>query len=71
MKRIIYSIMFFLLVIILIVLTKPSLMFEPNGGIKAFGIGEEKTMFSFGVFTVVFSMASFYIFCIIDMIFES
>jgi hypothetical protein len=71
MKRIIYSILFFLLVTILVVLTKPSLMFESNGGIKAFGIGEDKTMFSFGVFTVVISIASFYIFCVIDMIFES
>jgi hypothetical protein len=44
-------------------------MFNQNGHIKPFGIGEEKTMFSFGVFTVVLAILSFYIFCLIDLVF--
>ena len=70
MKRIIYSMLFFVLVTFLVIITKPSLMFNPDGQIKAFGIGDEKTMFSFGVFTVVTAVFSFYVFCIIDMVFD-
>ena len=55
--------------LVLIVLAKPTLMFEPNGSLKPFGIGEDKTMFSFGVFTVVLAILSFYVFCLIDLVF--
>ncbi len=44
-------------------------MFEENGDIKPFGLGIDKTMFSFGVFAVVLAVISFYLFCIIDVIF--
>jgi hypothetical protein len=67
--RIIYSVLFYVLLIVLIIIAKPSVMFESNGSIKRFGIGEEKTMFSLGVFTVVLAILSFYIFCLIDLIF--
>lgn len=67
--RIIYSILFYVLLIILIILAKPSVMFETDGSLKEFGIGDEKTMFSLGVFTVVLAVLSFYVFCMIDLIF--
>jgi len=67
--RIIYSILFYVLLIILIILAKPSVMFENDGSLKQFGIGDEKTMFSLGVFTVVLAVLSFYVFCMIDLIF--
>jgi hypothetical protein len=44
-------------------------MFENDGSLKQFGIGDEKTMFSLGVFTVVLAVLSFYVFCMIDLIF--
>lgn len=44
-------------------------MFENNGDFKNFGVGSDKTLFSFGVFTVVLAIISFYIFCIIDVVF--
>lgn len=69
--RVIYAVLFYVLLIILIILAKPSVMFEPNGSIKQFGIGEDKTMFSLGVFTVVLAVLSFYVFCIIDLVFGS
>lgn len=69
--RIIYSILFYILFIILIVLAQPSIMFEKNGEIKGFGVGDEKrTIFSFGVFTIVIAIISFYIFALIDVIFK-
>lgn len=68
-SRIVYAIFFYILLVVLIVLSKPSIMFEKNGEIKQFGIGEDKTMFSLGVFTVILAIISYYIFCLVDMIF--
>ncbi len=67
--RVIYAILFYILLIVLIIISRPSIMFESDGSIKQFGIGEEKTMFSLGVFTVILAVVSFYIFCMIDLIF--
>ena len=44
-------------------------MFETNGDLKCFGLGPDNTLFSFGIFTVVLAIASFYLFCVIDLIF--
>jgi hypothetical protein len=68
--RLLYAIVFFVLLIALIFTTKPSLIFNPDGSLKPYGIGEDKTMFSFGVFTVVLAILSFYFFCVIDLIFK-
>jgi len=70
MKRIIYSILFYILIIVLVVLAKPSFMFNENLELKSFGIGGDgKTMFSFGVFAIVTAIFSFYLFALIDMVF--
>ena len=68
--RLLYAIVFFVLLIALIFTAKPTLIFNPDGSLKPYGIGEEKTMFSFGVFTVVLAILSFYFFCVIDLIFK-
>lgn len=68
--RLLYSIVFFVLLILLIHTSKPSMIFDVNGDIRRFGIGSNKTMFSFGVFTVVLAILSFYFFCVIDVIFR-
>jgi hypothetical protein len=68
--RLIYAIAFFVLLISLISMTKPFLMFDSNGNARPFGIGDDKTMFSFGVVTVVVAILSFYFFCIIDVVFK-
>ena len=67
--RIVHSVLFYILFMILLFISRPSVIFEKNGTIKPFGIGHDKTMFSFGVFSVVIAVLSFYIFCIIDLIF--
>jgi hypothetical protein len=54
----------------LLVVSKPGLMFQPNGDIKPFGVGGEKTVFSFGVFIIVLAIISFYVFSLIDLIFS-
>ena len=67
--RVIYAVLFYVLLIVLISLSKPSIMFDDSGALKPFGIGEDKTMFSLGVFTVVLAVLSFYTFCFIDLVF--
>lgn len=70
-SRVVYSVLFYALLMILILTVKPSIMFTNNKEIKQFGVSEEKTMFSLGVFTVVIAIISFYTFCIIDIIFKN
>lgn len=67
--RLIYSALFYVLVLLLVVTCQPSVAFTTDGELKGFGIGENKTLFSFGLFSVVFAILSFYIFCIIDIMF--
>lgn len=68
-SRIVYATLFYVLLVILIVLAKPSIIFDKDGSIKPFGVGEDKTMFSLGVFSIVLAIVSYYIFCLVDMIF--
>jgi hypothetical protein len=68
-QRVIYAVLFYVLLIALVIISKPSALFHQDGSIKTFGIGEDKTMFSLGVLTVVIAILSFYIFCLIDLIF--
>lgn len=69
-SRVIYSLLFYVLLMVLVFVSKPSIMFEKNGDIKAFGIGDDKTMFSLGVITSVIAILSFYTFCVIDIVFK-
>lgn len=69
--RVLYSIIFYVLIIVLLYVAKPPFVFDENGNLKHFGIGPTDTMFSFGVFTVVLAFLSFYIFAIIDIIFDN
>ena len=39
--RIIYSILFYVLLMVLIILAKPSVMFDADGNIKIFGTGND------------------------------
>jgi hypothetical protein len=69
-QRTIYSGVFYLLVVALIFVAKPPLMFDRDGEFKNFGIGSQKTLFSFGVLVVTIAMLSFYVFAMIDLIFQ-
>jgi hypothetical protein len=68
-SRLVYSILFYILLILLIISIKPSIIFNRDGSLKHFGLDDDKTIFSLGVFTVLVSVISFYIFCLIDIIF--
>jgi hypothetical protein len=67
--RTIYSSLFYVLAIILVILAKPTLIFNEDGLVKQFGIGTEKTIISLGVMNGVLALFSFYVFTMIDIIF--
>jgi hypothetical protein len=69
-NRIVYSILFFILSMILVNLLKPKVMFKNDETLKSFGINKSETVFSLGVFTTLSSVVSFYFFCMIDLIFS-
>lgn len=72
--RVVYSLLFYVLVVLLLFVSKPSMMFSTDGQFKAFGVGttvdgKPKTVVSFGVAIVVFSILTFYMFALIDLVF--
>ena len=67
--RVVYSIVFYILIIVLVIVSKPPFIFE-KGQVKEFGIGPDKTIFSLGVIVVALAIISFYIFAIIDIFFH-
>tara|TARA_Y100000591_G_C21456711_1_gene508730 strand:- start:112 stop:342 length:231 start_codon:yes stop_codon:yes gene_type:complete len=71
-SRIFYAIFLYVLLMTLIFLKKPALLFNKDGEIKQFGLNKEKdnTIYSIGVLSVILAIISFYIFCIIDVIFR-
>jgi hypothetical protein len=74
--RVIYSLLFYILAILLIIVSKPTMIFDSSGSIMPFGVGltdegKEKTIFSIGVFVIVLAIVSFYIFAVLDVIFSS
>lgn len=71
-SRVVYSLLFYLLAVLLLIVSKPSLMFSENGNIRPFGVGDDnhQTLFSFGVFVMVIAIISFYIFSVIDIVFK-
>ena len=68
-QRTIYNSIFFVLVIMLVIVWKPSIMFDENQNIKQFGVGDGKTIFSLGCLVAIVAFVSFYIFTVIDIIF--
>jgi hypothetical protein len=68
-QRVVYATLFYVLVIMLVMVLKPTFIFDEYGNIRPFGVGNDKTLFSLGVITVATAILSFYLFCIIDLIF--
>lgn len=68
-SRVVYSVLFYVLSVVLLVVSKPPIFFDRDGNIRPFGIGDDKTIFAFGVIATAMAILSFYVFCIIDLIF--
>jgi len=69
-KRLIMSISFFLLSMLLIIISRPPFMFNPDGSIKEFGLDTNQTIYSLGVFVVTLCIIIFYIFSMIDLMYN-
>ena len=70
--RTLYSILFYVLVIVLIIVAKPSFLFDENNQIKQFGVGSEnKTIISMGTIVFFLAIVSYYIFLTIDIVFNT
>ena len=68
--RVVYSTLFYTASMLLIIVSKPVLMFDAEGEPRAFGLGSDKTLFSLGATTVALAVMSFYVFALIDLVFE-
>jgi len=69
--RVIYSSIFFILVMTLVVVTKPALFFLSDGRIRPFGIGksDEHTAVPLGALAVLVAVGSMFIFGTIDVVY--
>lgn len=69
--RTIYAATFYVLIVMLFVVAKPKFAFGDDGSIRAFGIGQNKSIVSLGVLSSVLAILSFYAFTIIDIVFRN
>jgi hypothetical protein len=72
--RVIYSVIFFVLSMILIIVAKPHVLFDPETGApRPFGFSpkSDATLFSLGVVVVSAAIASMYLFAFIDLVWGS
>jgi hypothetical protein len=70
-QRIIYSVVFYLLIMTLIYVTKPAIIFNSDGTLKDYGVEDGETIFSLGVICVVLAIISHYLFALIDFVFQA
>lgn len=67
--RVTYSVLFYILVMVLVYIARPSFAFDHNGKAKSFGLDDMHTIYPLGVLSVVAAIKCFYMFAILDMIF--
>ena len=74
-NRLRISIVFYVLAMVLLYVSKPPLMFMPDGSIKPFGtqgsVHGETTLFSFGMMSIAMSIITFFAFSVIDMTYST
>ena len=68
-QRTVYTTLFYVLMLTLIIVSKPCFAFDKEGRIRPFGVGEENTVISLGVIVVALAIVSFYVFACIDVVF--
>ena len=69
--RVIYSTLFFVLTMLLLIVARPKALFRPDGRAKEFGAGGDgRTAFPIGVVVVLMAVLSLYTFAMIDLVFR-
>lgn len=70
-KRVIYSVLVYILSMVLVFITKPNIAFTEQGELRSFGVMyENDTTYSVGILSVILAVVIFYTFCIIDLVFD-
>ena len=70
-SRVSLSVIVFILCMVLLFILKPKLSFDKNGDIRKFGIiNDNDTIYSVGVISIMIAIGVFYLFCLIDLIFN-
>lgn len=60
-NRVKYSLLIYLIVVMIILVTKPKFIFKKNGEFKPFGIGKHKTVLPFWLIIFVTIVISYYL----------
>ena len=68
-KRLILSISFFVLSMLLTITIKPSFLFNSDNSIKEFGLDTNQTIYSLWVFVVTLCIIIFYMFSMVDLMY--
>jgi hypothetical protein len=68
--RTLYAFAFYVLVCVLAYVAKPSFLFHPDGSLRRLGMRDDESMFSAMVLISVAAIVSYYVFVMIDVIFE-
>lgn len=66
--RLTYSCTFYLLAFVLIVVSKPAVVFDERARIRRFGTQPDQTLASLAVVTALLAVVSYYMFCVLDMV---
>lgn len=69
-SRVLYALDIYLLVVILIMVSKPALFFNKDDSVRPFGTGagENRTVFSLGIAVAIIAIASYYLVTVIDCV---
>jgi hypothetical protein len=67
--RVAYSILFYVLVMALVFVSKPKFAFDHNAEPKPFGLDEMQTIYPLGAVSIVLAIACFYTFALLDLVF--
>ena len=69
--RVLYSSLFFIIVMLIVVTSKPSPIYDDRGTVIPFGVGPGKTLLSLGTATVLVAVLSFFLFTSLDVLFNA
>ena len=70
--RVVYSCVFYLLAFVLVIVSKPPAVFDTRGHLRPFSCVEANgTLSPLGVVTAVMAASSYYLFCVLDVVFHT
>lgn len=68
--RVVYSVAFFILFMVLMVTAQPRWVFQEDGTPLPFGVGPNRTLFSLGSLTVACAAISLFSFALLDLVYK-